>query len=47
MAVPKKKMSKSKKNKRKIIWKKKAIQCKLNSFCLSNLQQFKILKETK
>lgn len=46
MAVPKKKMSKSKKNKRKSIWKKKAIKHKLNAFSLSNLQQLKKIKET-
>ena len=39
MAVPKKKTSKSKKNKRKINWKKKVINQISNAISLANLEK--------
>jgi ribosomal protein L32 len=41
MAVPKKRTSKSKKNKRKSVWKNVAMKQVLNAISLANLQKFK------
>lgn len=41
MAVPKKKTSKSKKNKRKLNWKNKALKRSLQAISLANLQKWK------
>lgn len=45
MAVPKKRVSKSKKNKRKTVWKNKAIQQGINSISLANLQKWEELEK--
>ena len=39
MAVPKKKTSKSKKNKRKINWKNKVIKQVINAISLANIEE--------
>nr|AWX53360.1 ribosomal protein L32 [Halochlorococcum sp. NIES-1838] len=44
MAVPKKRTSKSKKNKRKTVWKAKAIKQSLNAISLANLQKYEDTK---
>ena len=40
MAVPKKRTSKSKKNKRKTVWKNKAIKQAFNAISVGNLQRW-------